>query len=180
MKHSFAKIIRPLTSIACIQLAIAETKDAASDFIALEPEGVRNLGIQYALVEPRDFETTIFAIGHIREIPRNHSVLSSRIAGRIVEVNVFEGDMVKKGDVLVRVESRQPGSPPPVIELKAPRDGLVASSHIRLGEPVEPNKELLDIMDLHEVWAIAQIPEDRSQQTQTRHQGTHPHPCPRW
>lgn len=131
-----------------------------ANFIALEPEGIKNLGIEYSVVEPRNFESTIFAIGHIREIPRNHSVLSSRIAGRIVEVNAFEGDTVKKGDVLVRVESRQPGSPPPVIELKAPRDGLVVASHIRLGEPVAPDKELLDIMDLQEVWAIAQVPED--------------------
>lgn len=94
------------------------------------------------------------------QFQKNHSVLSSRISGRIIEVNAFEGDHVKKGDVLVKVESRQPGSPPPVIELKAPRDGLIVASHIRLGEPVEPEKELLDIMDLKEVWASAQVPED--------------------
>lgn len=129
-------------------------------FISLKPEGIKNLGIQYAVVERKDFESTIFAIGHIREIPQNHSVLSSRISGRIVGVNAFEGDMVKTNDVLVRVESRQPGNPPPVIELRAPRDGLIVASHIRLGEPVEPEKELLDIMDLGEVWATAQVPED--------------------
>ncbi|MGB0992705.1 MAG: efflux RND transporter periplasmic adaptor subunit, partial [Akkermansiaceae bacterium] len=133
---------------------------ADENFIGLKPEGVKNLDIKYAVVEKQDFETTLFAIGHVREIPQNHSVLSSRIAGRIIEVKAFEGDMVKKGDVLVRVESRQPGSPPPVIELKAPRDGLVVSSHIRLGEPVQPDKELLDIMELNEVWATAQVPED--------------------
>ena len=140
--------------------AAEETPASSDGFMTLQPEGIKNLGIQYATVESKDFENTFFSVGHVREIPKNHSVLSSRISGRIIEVNVFEGDTVKKGDVLVRVESRQPGSPPPVIELKAPRDGLVVTSHIRLGEPVEPDKELLDIMDLSEVWATAQIPED--------------------
>lgn len=158
MNHFFTLLfvlgtILPLT-------AATKSEDDESNFISLRPEGVRNLGIQYEEVEIKDFERTIFAIGNIREIPTHHSVLSSRIAGRIIAVNAFEGDQVKKGDVLVKVESRQPGSPPPVIELKAPRDGLIFASHIRLGEPVEPDKELLDIMDLEEVWATAQVPED--------------------
>lgn len=137
-----------------------ETTSSGEDLVILKAEGIKNLGIEYAVVERKDFESTIFAIGHIREIPQNHSVLSSRISGRIVKVNAFEGDRVQKNDILVRVESRQPGNPPPVIDLRAPRDGLVVASHIRLGEPVEPEKELLDIMDLNEVWATAQVPED--------------------
>ncbi len=149
-----------LGSLTPTTLIALEAAPDAKGFMSLKPEGIKNLGIEYAVVEAKDFESTIFAIGHIGAIPRNHSVLSSRISGRIIEVNAFEGDRVKKGDVLVRVESRQPGSPPPVIELKAPRDGIVVSSHIRLGEPVEPDKELLDIIDLHEVWATAQVPED--------------------
>lgn len=155
MKYPFLTI---LTMSSLTFNLYAATKD--DNFIAIGAEGVKNLGIEYAVVEPRNFERTIFAIGHIREIPQNHSVLSSRIAGRIIKVNAFEGDMVKKGDVLVIVESRQPGNPPPAIQLKAPRDGLIVASHIRLGEPVEPAKELLDIMDLKEVWATAQVPED--------------------
>lgn len=148
-----------LLACSLSSIALEEAMDAEG-FISIKPEGIKNLGIQYETVEAKDFERTIFAIGNIREVPQNHSVLSSRIAGRIIEVNAFEGDTVKKGDVLVKVESRQPGSPPPVIELKAPRDGLVVTSHIRLGEPVEPSNELLDIIDLQEVWATAQVPED--------------------
>ena len=65
---------------------------------------------------------------------------------------------------MVRVESRQPGNPPPIIELKAPIGGLVVQSHVRLGEPVEPDKELLDISDLSEVYAIARVPEHQAAQ----------------
>lgn len=159
MKH--LSLIPLSLLVASLQICPAsEAPMDSENFISITPEGIKNLGIQYQTVESTDFERTIFAIGTIREIPRNHSVLSSRIAGRITEVHAFEGDYVQQGDVLVKVESRQPGSPPPVIELKAPRNGLVVTSHIRLGEPVEPAKELLDIMDLREVWATAQVPED--------------------
>ncbi len=130
-----------------------------TNFIPLDEAGVANLGIETETVKKRDFETTVFAIGRIEEIPANRSVLSSRIAGRAVEVNVFEGDYVKEGDVLVKVESRQPGNPPPTIELRAPKAGLVIESHVRLGEPVEPSAELLDIADRSKMWAIAKIPE---------------------
>ena len=52
--------------------------------IVLDQTGVANLRLQTVEVEERDFETTVFAIGRIEEIPAQHSVLSSRIAGRVV------------------------------------------------------------------------------------------------
>ena len=48
------------------------------------------------------------------------------------------------------------------IELKSPISGLLVESHIRIGEPVEPDKELLDISDLSEMLAIARVPEDQA------------------
>lgn len=159
MKYSLL-ILAALIATSGFITAAEKAPSNTDGFIAIKPDGIKNLGIQYETVEAMNFERTVFAIGNVREVPQNHSVLSSRIAGRIIEVNAFEGDTVKKGDVLVKVESRQPGSPPPVIELIAPRDGLVVTSHIRLGEPVEPSNELLDIIDLGEVWATAQVPED--------------------
>lgn len=132
---------------------------APGQLVILDEAGVKNLGIEMATVAESDFEETAFALGRIEEIPRNHAVLSSRISGRILEIKAFEGDTVEAGQTLVRVESRQPGDPPPVIELKSPISGLVSASHVRLGEPVEPEKELLDISDLGEVWAVARVPE---------------------
>ena len=128
--------------------------------ILLDSRGVENLGIETVAVSEESFEESFFAVGRIKEIPRNHAVLSSRIAGRIVDLKTFTGDLVKLNDNLVQVESRVPGDPPPKVWLQAPMDGLVVESHVRLGEPVEPEKELLDIHGLSEVWAVAQIPED--------------------
>ena len=132
--------------------------------IVLDENGVKNLRIETVTAEETDFEETVFALGRIAEIPERHAVLSSRISGRVIELKTQEGDTVQAGQTLVRVESRQPGNPPPVIELKAPISGLVVQSHVRLGEPVEPDKELLDISDLSEVLAIARVPEHHAAQ----------------
>tara|TARA_R110002096_G_scaffold434190_1_gene655047 strand:- start:2311 stop:3465 length:1155 start_codon:yes stop_codon:yes gene_type:complete len=133
--------------------------DRAAATVILDETAIRNLRIETKSVSEEAFESTVFAIGRIEAIPAKLSVLSSRIAGRVIGLEVFTGDTVKQGQVLARIESRQPGDPPPVIELKAPQGGLVIDSHIRLGEPVEPDKDLLDISDRSRVWAIARIPE---------------------
>lgn len=137
----------------------------AQNTVLLDETGIRNLRIQTEEAEARDFETTVFAIGRIEEIPSNRSVLSSRIAGRITALNAFVGDTVKAGEALATVESRQLGNPPPSVSLQAPQDGLVVASHVRLGQPVEPSAELLDISDRSKLWAVAKIPEREAAQT---------------
>ena len=130
--------------------------------IILDKVGVKNLRIETVTVGKQDFETTVFAIGRIEEIPANRSVLSSRISGHAVTVNVFQGDYVEKGQVLVEVKSRKagiPGSPPAIVQLEAVQSGLVIDTHVRLGQPVEPESELLDISDRSQMWAVAKIPE---------------------
>lgn len=133
-----------------------------SDTIVLDETGVKNLRIETVEAEETDFEETVFALGRIAEIPERHAVLSSRISGRVIGLEAQEGTSVNADQILVRVESRQPGNPPPIIELKSPISGLLVQSHIRLGEPVEPEKELLDISDLSEVYAVARVPESQA------------------
>ena len=134
----------------------------ATNMVILDENGIHNLGIQTVEAEELEFETTVFAIGRIEDIPSNRSVLSSRIAGRVIELNAFVGDTVSKWQVLARVESRQLGDPPPSIELKAPQQGKIIDSHVRLGQPVEPEAELLDIADRSQMWAVAKIPEQEA------------------
>jgi multidrug efflux pump subunit AcrA (membrane-fusion protein) len=148
-------------SLLCSLLFAANAAES-TDTIVLDETGVKNLRIETVEAEESDFEETVFALGRIAEIPERHGVLSSRISGRVIGLEAKEGDTVEKDQILVRVESRQPGNPPPVIELKAPIGGLVVESHTRIGEPVEPDKELLDISDLNEVYAIARVPEDQA------------------
>ncbi|GAA5481247.1 efflux RND transporter periplasmic adaptor subunit [Haloferula sargassicola] len=130
-----------------------------SNTVILDETAVKNLRLETVVAEERDFERTVFAVGRVEEIPGNRYSVSSRISGRAIEVNAFMGEQVTEGQVLVRVESRQPGNPPPTIELRAPHDGLITASHVLKGQPVEPDKDLLDISDRSELWVVAQIPE---------------------
>jgi multidrug efflux pump subunit AcrA (membrane-fusion protein) len=145
-----------------ISVAQAAEEARSQNTILLDDVAVRNLRIQTEEAEERDFETTVFAIGRIEENPASRSVLSSRIAGRITALKAFEGDTVNAGDVLATVESRQLGDPPPSVQLKAPQGGLVVASHVRLGQPVDPSAELLDISDRSKLWAVAKIPEQEA------------------
>lgn len=140
--------------------------ERAASTILLTEAGARNLKIEFAEATERSFEETLFAIGRVEFIPRNRSVLSSRIPGRVLELNAFAGFEVDKGETLVRVESRQAGDPPPVIPLRAPRSGMVLKSQISEGQAIEPEMELLEIVDLSEVWAIAKVAEGEASKLQ--------------
>ncbi|CAA6676719.1 MULTISPECIES: efflux RND transporter periplasmic adaptor subunit [unclassified Lentimonas] len=153
-----AKPLRFLASLLCVTAVSA----ASQPPIILDETGVKNLRIETVEVEERDFETTVFAIGRIEEIPSQHSVLSSRVAGRVIDLKAFEGDTVEAGEVIALVETRQLGDPPPTIELKAPQGGMVITSHLRLGQPVQPDVELMDISDRSAMWAVAKIPEQEA------------------
>jgi multidrug efflux pump subunit AcrA (membrane-fusion protein) len=149
----------PVSLFLITSAIAAETTPRNEQTVVLDATGVQNLGIETVAVEESTFERGIPVLGEIQHTCASHSVLSSRIAGKIIEVGVHKGEFVKKGDVLLRVESRQPGDPPPVIELRAPADGLVTRSEGHLGAPVEPDKELMEILDLSTVWVVARMPQ---------------------
>lgn len=152
----------PITLLTFISVLALHALEASQNSIVLDDYGVRNLRIETVVADYQDFEETVFAIGRIVEIPENRSVLSTRVPGRVVELDVFEGETVAEGQRIAAIESRQLGDPPPTVELLAPQDGLVVASHIRLGQPVEPSVELMDIVDRSTLWAIAQIPEQEA------------------
>lgn len=149
--------------ILCLAFAAstsaAPTAERAASTVVLDDQGVQNLKIQTVEAEETDFEETVFSLGRIEPIPGKSAVVSSRVPGRLVEIKANLGDMVKAGVDVARLESRQPGDPPPSIMLKSPLAGLITESHARIGEPVEPEKVLLEITDLTEVHAVARVPE---------------------
>jgi cobalt-zinc-cadmium efflux system membrane fusion protein len=142
--------------------AAAQTPPRNENTVVLDAAGVANLNIETTAVEETAFEKTIPVLGEIEHTCESHSVLSSRVPGKIIEVMLHKGEFVKKGEIVLRVESRQAGDPPPVIELKAPADGLVVESEAHLGAPVEPDKELMEILDLSKVWVVARVPQHQA------------------
>ena len=158
---------RPLAHLLlCLSLtgitSAAEDAKRAANTVVLDETGVKNLRIETVEVEETDFEATIFSLGRIEAIPSKIAAVSSRIPGRIVELKITPGDTVKEGDEVAKVESRQPGDPPPVIALKAPLGGLVTHVDARLGDPIDPEKAMLEITDLSEVYAVARVPEHQA------------------
>ena len=92
-----------------------------------------------------------------RNHPQSPAAVSSRIAGRVIDVKVSDGESVKKGQVVVKWKAWQLGDPPPRVQYAARR--LMASSLTATpqGDSVEPNKHLMEIVDLSEVYAEGRI-----------------------
>ncbi|MEO8352899.1 MAG: efflux RND transporter periplasmic adaptor subunit, partial [Chthoniobacteraceae bacterium] len=125
--------------------------------IAISAEAKTNLALKVEEVELRTLEKTFTVIGQIEVIPSRRAAVSSRIAGRVVDIKATEGETVKKGQTLVEIESRQVGNPPPRVQYPAPIDGVVTHRDVLLNDSVEPDKHLLEISDLSEVYAEGQI-----------------------
>lgn len=64
--------------------------------------------VQTAQVVKQDLTSLVTASGEIR--PEEYTNVLGQGFGKITQINVHEGDVVKKGDVLLRVESVQPAA----------------------------------------------------------------------
>lgn len=126
--------------------------------VILDENSVKNLRVETAEAEEVTFEETIFALGHLEVLPGRKAVVSSRISGRAFSVIALPDQQVEEGDELVWVESRQPGDPPPTVMLPAPMAGLIAKVDIAQGQPITPDQSLVEIVDLAQVEATAQVP----------------------
>ena len=142
--------------------ARAAGSERATNTVILDDVAIKNLNLETVEVEETEFAETLFALGRIEAVPAKRAVISSRIPGRVLELKATLGDTVPAGMEIVKLESRQPGDPPPTVMLKAPLGGVVTQSQVRLGEPVDPDKVLLEITDLSEVFAIAKVPEQQA------------------
>jgi cobalt-zinc-cadmium efflux system membrane fusion protein len=156
------RLLTLLTTALCAIASAADAPSRSDQTVVLDPTGIANLGIETVEVTETDFTTEAIVLGGIEHTCESHSVLSSRIPGRAVEVFFHQGEFVKAGDLIARIESRQPGNPPPIVELKAPADGLIVRSDLHLGGPVEPEMELMEILDLTEVWVVARVPQHQA------------------
>lgn len=133
------------------------TGAGGAEALALTELQMKNLGLRTAAAGEQEFESSMFALGHIEAIPKQQAAVSSRISGRVAVLAVNPGENVKKGEELLRIESRQAGNPPPVITLNAPIDGTICELDVRTGDPVEPDRRLMDVTDLRDVMAVAQV-----------------------
>ncbi len=150
-----------LALVALGRLGAVDAEKAArlANTVFLDATGVKNLRLEMAEAEERTFDETLHVLGRAEVFPGKRQFVSSRVAGRAVQVLAVVDHEVKAGDPLVVVESRQAGDPPPRVTLVAPIAGYVVELSVSPGDPVSPEKPLLAIVDLSRVHALARVPE---------------------
>jgi membrane fusion protein, heavy metal efflux system len=157
------KRLLPIVALcAAASLGFGEEKVDAkrkTNTVILDETGVKNLRIETVEVEETDFEEIVFALGRIKVAPGHRAVVSSRVPGRVLSVSAHIDTPIEKGAEVAVIESRQPGDPPPSIRLTAPLGGMVSAVKIVPGQPVTPDDSLIEIIDLHDVHAVAAVPE---------------------
>jgi len=92
---------------------------------------------------------TVSGIGRVTTLYKETVFASS--GGQITQVNAVIGDIVKKGDVLLKFTS---GS-----EIKAPFDGEVTQVYVRVNEWVNPSARLAEVTDYINLEITAQVDE---------------------
>lgn len=118
---------------------------------------VDNLGLETAEVELKPMEKTFPALASVDPEPGKVAAIASRVPGRVTRLTVHDGQRVKAGDVLLEIESRVVADPPPRLTFKAPMDGVILETNVVLGGTVEPDKNLITVIDLSEVDVVAQV-----------------------
>ena len=90
------------------------------------------------VVDEREKRLRAAAGGGVAETGEFH--LKAPMPGLVVVVPVSEGQEVKKGDVLIILESMKMQN-----ELKSPRDGVVSKIKVKAGESVEQKQSILSL-----------------------------------
>lgn len=137
--------------------APGESEGGGTGPITITYEAKENLNLEVKEAEIRAIDKNITLVGQIEPIPSRQAAVTSRISGRVKALYVNEGQQVKKGQELVEVESRQPGEPPPRVKYFAPIDGIITDRHAIIGDTVEPDKHLMEVVDLNEVYVEGRI-----------------------
>jgi len=98
--------MRTTTKIALGLVSVAAVAGAVWIGIAQSNKGV--VKVQTAQVAREDLTQIVTASGEIK--PRTYTNVMAEGFGKITDVDVHEGDRVRKGDVLMRLEDIQPGA----------------------------------------------------------------------
>jgi len=117
----------------------------------------QNIGLQSVAAELLPIERTVSALGRVEAEPGSLVAITSRVAGRVTELAVHDGQRVEVGNFLVAVESRVAAQTPPRLRFTSPIAGRVLEAEIPLGGAVEPADTLLTLVDLSEVDVVGEI-----------------------
>ncbi|MFZ5631402.1 MAG: HlyD family secretion protein [Bacillota bacterium] len=89
--------------------------------------------------------------------------VSPQVSGRIISINVEEGDKVVAGQALVRLDDTllPPGTNPDLAVARAPADGVVIKKIANPGEMAVPGQTMLMIIDPFSLYITANVEETK-------------------
>jgi HlyD family secretion protein len=90
------KIVGAVVGIAVIGAVVA---------FSVNRENRKKTTVQTGKVEKKDLVQVVTASGEVR--PKRYVNVGANVSGRLIEINVLEGDRVKKGQILARVEAER-------------------------------------------------------------------------
>ena len=118
------------------------------------------VGIQTTLPRSQILNQTIISYGSVTTGPEQLSHVRARYTGMIKSVKYSIGDVVKRGDLLARVESNESLK---VYNILAPINGTIIQRHANTGE-VTQDQVLFSIANFDTLWAEFRIyPTQQSQ-----------------
>lgn len=132
-------------------------KGTGGTTVRLSEQAKINLGLKTEMADLRPIEKTVKGFGIVEAVPDNVNYISVQSPGQVLRVLVNQGDIVKKGDLLAEIESRQIGDPPPTIKVHAGLAGIVTERNLFVGESVDSVKVMFRISDLSKVHVKGQV-----------------------
>ncbi|HJU13180.1 MAG TPA: acetyl-CoA carboxylase biotin carboxyl carrier protein subunit [Candidatus Nitrosotalea sp.] len=97
-------------------------------------------GVKLTFNKRPDMDKIVFKNSGMESAGDSQISLKSQIPGRVVSINVSQGDAVKKGDVVCVLESMKMQ-----VSIKSHKDGKVKSLKIKQGASVAKNDVLAEI-----------------------------------
>src|SRR3990170_4364674 len=96
MSSKTKKILGAIVALAVIGSVVG---------FSVSRENRKKVTVQTGKVEKKSLTQVVTASGEVR--PRRYVNVGANVSGRLVEISVLEGDTVRKGQVLARVESER-------------------------------------------------------------------------
>lgn len=123
--------------------------DHAESEIHLDPAVMKEFGIEVAVAEKGVLERHLRLPGEVR-INQDHTAhIVPRYAGLAVEVLKTQGDDVREGDVLARIEGNESLV---TYELKSLMGGTITDRHVTVGESLGEDDVVFVVSNLDSVW----------------------------
>lgn len=97
-------------------------------------------GVKLTFNKRPDLDKIVYKNSGMESVTDSQINLKSQIPGRVVSINVSQGDNIKKGDVVCVLESMKMQ-----VSIKSHKDGLVKSLKIKQGASVAKNDVLAEI-----------------------------------